>query len=298
MIYTIVRKDDNDNVDAVISFDSISSMDENWSSTVTSQTVEYGFNITDNINIESPTYSITALISSYSLFNKDREIVWDGSDFVSKGTPDPLSHVVARDTIIEVFKDCRLVTLLESAANSNDSDLGQKYLQLKTHHFKEHENCIITSLSISHPESGTGAFIVNMTLQKIVMAEIEVKELVGDEKRALIKPLMKVYTPTTSSSKTEKEDDLAGISSSGKAEEELEADTAVKGNFDEMDSKRRQELGIFDLDKEHEAEAEARRRMEITKKPHIVVRYGGGFRVIEGLNKNNLPKQGGGGGSW
>ena len=297
MIYTIVRKDDNDNVDAVISFDSIASMDENWSSTVTSQTVEYGFNITDNINIESPTYSITALISSYSLFNKDREIVWDGNDFVSKGTPNPLSHVVARDAIIEVFKDCRLVTLLESAANSNDSDLGQKYLQLKTHHFKEHENCIITSLSISHPESGTGAFIVNMTLQKIVMAEIEVKELVGDEKRALIKPLMKVYTPTTSSSKTEKEDDLSSISS-GKAEEELEDDTTVKGNFDEMNEKRRRALGIYSLDQKHEAEVEVRRLMETTERPYKVVPYGGGFRIVEGLSDKNLPKYGGGGGSW
>ena len=298
MIYTIVRKDDNDNVDAVISFDSITSMDENWSSTVTSQTVEYGFNVTDNINIESPTYSITALISSYSLFNKDREIVWDGNDFVSKGTPNPLSHVLARDAIIEMFKDCRLVTLLESAANSNDSDLGQKYLQLKTHHFKEHENCIITSLSISHPESGTGAFIVNMTLQKIVMAEIEVKELVGDEKRALIKPLMKVYTPTTSSSKTEKEDDLAGISSSGKAEEELEADTTVKGNYDEMNEKRRRALGVYSLDQKHEAEVEARRMMETTRRPYKVVPYGGGFRVVEGLSNKNLPKYGGSGGSW
>ena len=297
MIYTIVRKDDNDNVDAVISFDSIASMDENWSSTVTSQTVEYGFNITDNINIESPTYSITALISSYSLFNKDREIVWDGNDFVSKGTPNPLSHVVARDAIIEVFKDCRLVTLLESAANSNDSDLGQKYLQLKTHHFKEHENCIITSLSISHPESGTGAFIVSMTLQKIVMAEIEVKELVGDEKRALIKPLMKVYTPTTSSSKTEKEDDLSSISS-GKAEEELEDDTTVKGNFDEMNEKRRRALGIYSLDQKHEAEVEVRRLMETTERPYKVVPYGGGFRIVEGLSDKNLPKYGGGGGSW
>lgn len=297
MIYTIVRKDDNDNVDAVISFDSITSMDENWSSTVTSQTVEYGFNITDNINIESPTYTISALISSYSLFNKDREIVWDGNDFVSKGTPNPLSHVVARDAIIEVFKDCRLVTLLESAANSNDSDLGQKYLQLKTHHFKEHENCIITSLSISHPESGTGAFIVNMTLQKIVMAEIEVKELVGDEKRALIKPLMKVYTPTTSNSKTEKEDDISGISSE-KAEEELEDDTTVKGNFDEMNEKRRRALGIYSLDQKHEAEVEARRLMETTERPYKVVPYGGGFRVVGGLSDKNLPKFGGGGGSW
>ena len=60
MIYTLVRRKGED-IDAIISFDSISSFDESWSATVTTQTVEKGFNISDNINIEPPTYDIRAI---------------------------------------------------------------------------------------------------------------------------------------------------------------------------------------------------------------------------------------------
>lgn len=297
MIYTIVRKDKNNNVDAVISFDSISSMDESWNSTVTTQTVESGFDITDNINIESPTYAITAMISSYSLFNKDREIVWDGEDFTTKGTPNPLSHVEARNEIKRVFKESSLVTLVESAANSNDDNLGERYNQLKSQYFEETENCIITSLNISHPDAGTGAFLVSMNLQKITMAQIEVKELVGDEKRALIKPLMKVYTPSTSSSKTEKEDDLSGAG--GVSPEEIEKDTTIKGNYAEKEYLAKERLGIFKADRKHEAEVFARSEMERTGQAHIVVPYGEGFRVIQGLtDTGGEARFGGSGGSW
>ena len=99
MIYTIVRKDDNGKIDAIISFDSITSMDESWNATVTSQTVEYGFNISDNTNIEAPTYNISAVLSSYS-FQKRQEIIWDGEDFSSGGEPNLNYHIEVRDQMI------------------------------------------------------------------------------------------------------------------------------------------------------------------------------------------------------
>ena len=70
MIYTLVRRDSENNIDSILSFDCITSFDESWAATVTTQTVEYGFDVTDNINIEAPTYSIVAIISSYSLLKK------------------------------------------------------------------------------------------------------------------------------------------------------------------------------------------------------------------------------------
>ena len=113
MIYTIVRKDDNDKIDAIISFDSITSMDESWNATVTSQTVEYGFNISDNTNIEAPTYNISSTISSYSLFRKDREITWNGEEFKTESEPNLNYHIEVREQLIKVFSDRKLVTLIE-----------------------------------------------------------------------------------------------------------------------------------------------------------------------------------------
>ena len=119
MIYTLVRKDRGGNVDSIISFDSVNSMDESWTATVSTQTVEKGFNISDNINIEPEVYSIEAVISSYSLFVKDKEISWDGSRFKNRGQVNKDLHIKARDELTRIFKEGSILTLLESTANSN-----------------------------------------------------------------------------------------------------------------------------------------------------------------------------------
>ena len=189
MIYTLIRKNNN-NVDAVISFDSVTSSDESWSATVTTQTVEKGFNITDNINIEPPTYSIEAVISSYSLFNLDNEIVWDGETFKNSGNFDANSHIVARDEIIRIFTERSVLSLVESSSNSSDENLKKRYEELQAGHYKETDNCVMTSLSISHPDSGTGAFYVSIKLQKIHIALVTVSELPADEVSPLVIPLL------------------------------------------------------------------------------------------------------------
>jgi len=189
MIYTLLRKDAGNSVDAVISFDSVSSSDESWSATVTTQTVEKGFNITDNVNIEPPTYSIEAVISSYSLFNLDNEIVWDGETFKNSGESNANSHIKARDEIIRIFKERSVLSLVESTSNSSNENLGERYTELQAGHYKEIDNCVMTSLSISHPDSGTGAFYVSIKLQKIHIALVTVSELQGDEVTPLVKPL-------------------------------------------------------------------------------------------------------------
>lgn len=190
MIYTLIRRDPNNNIDAIISFDSISSMDESWSATVTSQIVEYGFDISDNINIESPTYSIEAVISSYSLFNSDKEIVWDGENFHSKGYSDNNSHIDARDAIIEIFKERSLLTLIESSVNSNSLEYKEAYEELTSGYFSEVDDCVITSLSISHPSQGEGAFYVSLKIQKVNVAVV----LSGVLPKSEMTPALEAYT--------------------------------------------------------------------------------------------------------
>ena len=161
MIYTLIRKDASDSVQSIISFDSISSMDESWTAQVSSYTVESGFNITDNVNIEPTTYSIDAIISGYSLFRKGSEITWDGEGFSSEEDLN-LEHLYARDEIIETFKSGAVLTILESSASSNHTNLDTKLTELYSGTKKEIDNCVMTSLSISHPSGGTGAFFVSI----------------------------------------------------------------------------------------------------------------------------------------
>ena len=279
MIYTIVRKDDNDKIDAIISFDSITSMDESWNATVTSQTVEYGFNISDNTNIESPTYNISSTISSYSLFRKDREITWNGEEFKTESEPNLNFHIEVREQLIRVFSDRKLVTLIESSVNSDNTNDKVKVEELKSGYFKEIEDCIITSLSFSHPDTGSGAIKADIKLQKIVMANVAITELAEGEKRALLRELPVNFEPYSGKSKKEEGliDPTTGLPSEGST-------PVQKGNRDEMEKIMRENLGIND-DKEYlEAVQRATDAVNRTGKTHTVVKAGNSYRVIQGRN--------------
>ena len=279
MIYTIVRKDDNDKIDAIISFDSITSMDESWNATVTSQTVEYGFNISDNTNIESPTYNISSTISSYSLFRKDREITWNGEEFKTESEPNLNYHIEVREQLIKVFSDRKLVTLIESSVNSDNTNDKVKVEELKSGYFKEIEDCIITSLSFSHPDTGSGAIKADIKLQKIVMANVAITELAEGEKRALLRELPVNFEPYSGKSKKEEGliDPTTGLPAEGST-------PVQKGNRDEMEKIMRENLGIND-DKEYlEAVQKATDAVNRTGKTHTVVKAGNSYRVIQGRN--------------
>ena len=280
MIYTIVRKNDNDKIDAIISFDSITSMDESWNATVTSQTVEYGFNISDNTNIESPTYNISSTISSYSLFRKDREITWNGEEFKTESEPNLNYHIEVREQLIKVFSDRKLVTLIESSVNSDNTNDKVKVEELKSGYFKEIDDCIITSLSFSHPDTGSGAIKADIKLQKIVMANVAITELAEGEKRALLRELPVNFEPY--SGKSKKEEGLIDPTTGLPAED---GSTPIqKGNRDEMEKIMREKLGIND-DKEYlEAAQRAIDAVNRTGKTHTVVKAGNSYRVIQGRN--------------
>lgn len=289
MIYTIVRRNKENNIDAVISFDSISSVDESWSATVTSQTVEYGFNISDNINIEAPTYTIAATLSSYSLFNQDKEIVWDGQDFTSSDVTDRNSHVEARDKIIDLFKDRSIITLIESTANSNNKDVTEKYKEITSAYNREIDTCVMTSLSIGHPDQGTGAFLVAITIQKVNLAKVEISELAEGEKRALVRPLMQTYEEIkTKSDKEEgKIDPDTGLPYEDSAE-------SPKGNNYAYWEKYYDDKMNIPYNKTYVgALAKSENYMENTGMPSTVTNRAGNPTPIKGWNDSALIIQGG-----
>lgn len=204
MIYSLVKKDDKDNVLAIFSFDSLNSFDESWSATVTTQTVESGFNISDSVNIEPPTYDLDGVISEYSIFDANREIVWTSDGFTTKTVPDKNRHIVARDYIIDLFNSRSVLTIVESSTNSNLSNFGERYKELKSGYFNEIDSCVMTSLSISYPSGSSSAFYVSIKIQKINIALVEVKQLSKGEITPLLQPLAASETSEGTKAKTTK----------------------------------------------------------------------------------------------
>lgn len=178
MIYTLINRDKDGNIAQIISFDSVQSFTESLRATISSSTVEYGFPISDNITTENPTYSLSTTVSSYSLFNSDKEIYWDGQDFVtaSKNT-DANLHIYMRDSIKSLWENRQVISILESEKESFAVNLDTKYKQLTSKYSKEYLNCVITSLEIDTSESSNGVIFLKMTIEKVDVAYVKFGQL-------------------------------------------------------------------------------------------------------------------------
>ena len=177
MIYTLINRDKDGNIAQIISFDSVQSFTESLRATISSSTVEYGFPISDNITTENPTYSLSTTVSSYSLFNSDKEIYWDGQDFVSKSSPEKNLHIYMRDSIKSLWENRQVISILESEKESFAVNLDTKYTQLTSKYSKEYLNCVITSLEIDTSESSNGVIFLKMTIEKVDVAYVKFGQL-------------------------------------------------------------------------------------------------------------------------
>lgn len=182
------------NVSAIISFDCVKSFSESRSATVTNLTVEKGFNISDNMNIEPTQFTLDGVISSYSIIDDNNEIIWDGRKFSTKNSTSAktYNHARIKQKLIDFFKNRPVFSLLESEYDSNVvNDLSDKYNSLKLGYYKEYENCVITGIDFSVPESSSEAFYISLKIQEIAMAYVESRQMTKEEQsRALTR-----YTP-------------------------------------------------------------------------------------------------------
>lgn len=194
MIYTLINRDKDGNIAQIISFDSVQSFTESLRSTVSTSTVEYGFPISDNITTENPTYSLNTTVSSYSLFNSDKEIYWNGEDFVSNSSPDKNMHIYMRDSIKSLWENRQVVSILESEKASFEEDIETKYTQLTSKYSKEYLNCVITSLEIDTSESSNGVIFLKMNIEKVDVAYVKFGQLQEDQMQPPLKSHSKVVT--------------------------------------------------------------------------------------------------------
>lgn len=194
MIYTLINRDKDGNIVQIISFDSVQSFTESLRASVSSSTVEYGFPISDNITTENPTYSLNTTVSSYSLFNSDKEIYWDGQDFVTSSSPEKNLHIYMRDSVKSLWENRQVVSILESEKASFEDNLETKYTQLTSKYSKEYLNCVITSLEIDTSESSNGVIFLKMTIEKVDVAYVKFGQLKEDQMQPPLKPHSKVVT--------------------------------------------------------------------------------------------------------
>ena len=197
MIYTIVLKSVDDGgsetINGVISFDCIKSFSESRSATVSTQTVEKGFNISDNINIEPVQFTLDGYISSYYLKDDENEIVWDGSRFKTNSSDSKTyTHARVRDSLIAFFEERNVFTLMESEHGSTNKDITENYNEQKRGYYKEYENCVLTSMDFSVPEASSEVFSISMKIQKITIAVVQERRLEKGEMGVLQK-----YRPNT-----------------------------------------------------------------------------------------------------
>ena len=204
MIYTIVVKNDQGEAESYLTFESVSSYSENWSGTVSKSTVEYGFPIADHINIENPVFNISGVLSEYSIFKDDREIFWNGEDFVqaSENNSDD-SHLVAKDYLIKTTKEGTVITLLESKTNSFLSDGAQRYEKIRSGATKEYDNSVITDLSFEVSENTQNSSIrVSMKIEQLNIARTETTTLTEQEMQKAIIPKVAKTSVNTGSATT------------------------------------------------------------------------------------------------
>lgn len=195
MMYTLASFKDN-KVSALITFDAITSLEEKWSANVTTQVVEKGFNISDSVTVEPPTYSIKGIVTSYSIFDMRGEITWVNGAFVPRDYKSEERHITSRDQLISLISTGKVVTILESSSVFIDSDNDVAYQQTAVSKIREIDDCVITSLTLSQPDSASGAIDISLELQKVILANVEVKELTPDEVQPTLIPY---YSPATQS---------------------------------------------------------------------------------------------------
>ena len=212
MIYTIVAKDKDDKVVAYFDFDCVRSFDLNMSANVSSTPVESAETITDNMSYEPNTYSIEAIISSYGIFDATKEIVYDGRGLrqVNSQAKESLkTHLTAREKLMQLFFSRQTVSLIESDRKPLVYNNPQEaYEMQKQGHFVESESCIITSLKISYPESADDAFYVSMSIQKVLLASVQVLEMTPEDMIPQVTPLLQ--TPSSVSTTTDTTDVSSG----------------------------------------------------------------------------------------
>ena len=279
-------------ISAIISFDCVKSFSESRSATVTNLTVEKGFNISDNMNIEPTQFTLDGVISSYSIIDDTNEIIWDGRKFSTKNSTSTktYNHARIKQKLIDFFNSRPVFSLLESEYDSNvANDLSDKYNSLKSGYYKEYENCVITGMDFSVPDSSSEAFYISLKIQEITMVYVESRQMTQEEQSRTLtrytpEPVDKVSSVSgTDSDKGDKSEDEVASKNSDVSQAKKQAQANDKSSAGGKDWS----VGYAPYNQQMIAERSksgayenAIHKTQLTKQNWTVEPYGTGWRSV------------------
>ena len=279
MIYSFVKfSKDGKTVQRVFSFDVIQSFSESWSANVSKSTVESGFPIADNITVENPVFNVAGVLSSYSIFDNTKEIVWNGEDFVQEqGNVDLLRHITLRNDLKTLFLERDFFTLLESEKNSFTGEDKERLDALKSGYSQSYKNCVLTNFSIDYSDTSQDVVFVKLVVEQLNIARVITTELSAAQMTprlvALKKEVINKSSSTTSSDAT-KGDPIKDGATGANGEKATDGSSMVKSLT------KRLEEDTIRADYESKVITQAEKATEITGNPYTVKPEGFGYRIV------------------
>lgn len=164
MIYTLLLPDDT-----LLSFSSVTDFSESYSANITSYETQVGFPITDNMVLNNPTYSMSAILSYYN--SPTREIVLVDGEFqvIENNSLDtPLENQVELEAKVKRLWSEKIPFSVIKSTNLLDI-LGSE--------LERYESCLLSSLELPQSSGVSGAIFPKLSITKIRLTTVLEEEV-------------------------------------------------------------------------------------------------------------------------
>lgn len=185
MIYTIVVRNSTssaNDIKKIISLNVVTSYSESYTANVLKNPVESGFPIADHITLNNPSFDISGVISEFSIFDNNKELVWNGEEFtLANETTDENPLFKLKGEITNLIKNRELFSILITSNNSLLDNANEKFADLYSTYIDEYFNCCATAISFDNQSGSSGMFNVKISIEKIRVAQTQTVELTQEE---------------------------------------------------------------------------------------------------------------------
>lgn len=183
MIHTIVTYDPSGAVADTITLDCVKSFSESYTATVTTNPVESGTIISDDIIHEQETFSMSGIISDYAFRRAGFRVVFQNGEFVRESvvddSRDELPTIYVKDRLRSIIQDGEVFSVIKSIGKDVLGTTLENYFP-----------CVATNLTVSDIEDG--AIEVSITIKKIQVATVIFKQI--DKTTRRLVPFVKPET--------------------------------------------------------------------------------------------------------
>lgn len=178
MIYTLVM----DGQETIITFDAVTEFTETQSASIPTYPVESGFPINDNLVLNSPTFSLSAIMTSYR--NGEREVALVDGEFVllDGGATNVKSEIDFERELRNIMLQKKFFDVYVS------KDLFDPVGSVKN----VIQNCVFENLSFPYSSGRSGAIFPKMTIRQINFVVVEESDVLNAKPE--IVPINKVAT--------------------------------------------------------------------------------------------------------